>query len=307
MIHTKDKEKAIIDKRLKDLNDRYGYMYNYSYKPGIGHIAFRLIPNKSVYEFDDDDFKKIEQFLENREKHNKNSAIIKETAKEMNITYDQIYKIIHNQLRKKIIDLTTEDMKYIKDYIKYKYMKNTDSKYCKRTRLPIKFDISPYKSVSRFYKEEFLDFMSLPTFTKIYKKINTKEEFNEEMNKYIENNKKIKEVNAKLEELCKKYNIRDIKTIKLLYADIRNSKPRKASDLFKDPRMLSILENYLKYVYKQNKKCDTKERLGKSLKEISNESNIPYSTIQKYYNVSNSIEEFYEKIKNHKQNKKKRM
>ena len=306
MQHTKDKEKSIIDKRLKEISDRYIYMYNYRYNPGIGHIALRLIPNKSVYEFDDDDFKKIENFLETREKHHKKSAAIKEIAKETNTPYNKICPIIYNQLHKKIIDLTTEDMEYLKDYMKYKYMRNLDNRYCKRTRLPIKFDISPYKSVSRFYQEEFLDFMSLPTFIKIYKKINTKEEFDEEVNNYIENNKKIKEVNNKLEELCKKYNIRDIRTLKLLYTNIRNDKPRKKSDLYKDPKMLTILENYLKYVYKQNKKYEIKEKLGKSLKEISDESNIPYTTIQRYYYTSNSLEEIYEKIKNHKPNKKKR-
>jgi hypothetical protein len=149
--------------------------------------------------------------------------------------------------------------------------------------------------------------MSLPTFIKIYKKINTKEEFDEEVNNYIENNENIKKVNNKLKELCKKYNIRNITALKLIYTVIRNNKPRKKSDLYRDPRMLSILENYLKYVYKQNKKCVTKEklRLGKSLKEISDESNIPYTTIQRYYNTSNSLEEFYEKIKIRKVKNKK--
>ena len=213
--------------------------------------------NKSVAELDDEDFKSIEEYFEKRKRSHENAIKLKELAKEFNITSQAIMTLRTRLFRKiegshinsiPLEEITDKDIEKIR-----KYLETKKRKTCKPFSTPIKFDISPYKTVNMLYKEEYSQYVRRPLFNSFYNNANTEEEFYSTINKYINEKKKYIEkeriVNEKLEVLCEKYNISRLH-IMMVLRYINKTKTYGKKDLIKRPELLDLLEQYLKTKYK---------------------------------------------------------
>ena len=213
--------------------------------------------NKSVAELDDEDFKSIEEYFEKRKRSHENAVKLKELAKEFNITYQSLTSLRARLFRKiegshinsiPLEEITDKDIEKIR-----KYLETKKRKISKPFSLPIKFDISPYKTVNMLYKEEYSQYVRRTLFNSFYNNANTEEEFYSTINKYVNEKKKYIEkeriVNEKLEVLCEKYNISRL-NIMMVLRYINKTKKYGKKDLIKRPELLDLLEYYLKTKYK---------------------------------------------------------
>ena len=220
-----------------------------------GHIYKKF--NKSVAELDDEDFKSIEEYFEKRKHSHENAIKLKELAKEFNTTYQSLVSLRIRLFGKiegthinsiPLEEITDKDIEKIR-----KYLETRKRKISKPFSLPIKFDISPYKTVNMFYKEEYSQYVRRPLFNSFYNNANTEEEFYSTINKYVNEKKKYIEkeriIDEKLEVLCEKYNISRLHIIMVLRY-INKAKKYGKKDLIKRPELLDLLEQYLKTRYK---------------------------------------------------------
>ena len=212
--------------------------------------------NKSVAELDDDDFKSIEEYFEKRKRSHENAIKLKELAKEFNITYQSLTSLRARLFRKiegvhvnsiSSEEITDKDIEKIR-----KHLETKNKKICIPFSLPIKFDISPYKTVNMLYKE-YSQYVQRPLFNTFYNNANTEEEFYSTINKYVNEKKKYIEkermIDEKLEVLCKKYNI-SRRNIIMVLRYINKTKKYGKKDLIERPELLNLLEQYLKTKYK---------------------------------------------------------